>query len=116
MGIRTPGLVIANDALYQLSYTPSNCGDILAPRQRFSTRMRPAQFRTGGIHAPISRERFCYPLSYIPVLLNFLPFASVPLVVIVRVLPSAATTIRPVEVIFPPFLTVRSKVWSFTFL
>jgi hypothetical protein len=22
MGIRTPGLVIANDALYQLSYTP----------------------------------------------------------------------------------------------
>jgi hypothetical protein len=24
MGIRTPGLVIANDALYQLSYTPEN--------------------------------------------------------------------------------------------
>jgi hypothetical protein len=24
MGIRTPGLVIANDALYQLSYTPKN--------------------------------------------------------------------------------------------
>jgi hypothetical protein len=23
MGIRTPGLVIANDALYQLSYTPA---------------------------------------------------------------------------------------------
>lgn len=25
MGIRTPGLLIANETLYQLSYTPSHC-------------------------------------------------------------------------------------------
>ena len=32
MGIRTPGLVIANDALYQLSYTPDFfCGATLTP-------------------------------------------------------------------------------------
>ena len=36
MGIRTPGLVIANDALYQLSYTPGFAGVMLAPPQRFS--------------------------------------------------------------------------------
>ena len=38
MGIRTPGLVIANDALYQLSYTPDNCGDMLTAPLRFSRR------------------------------------------------------------------------------
>jgi len=27
MGIRTPGLVIANDALYQLSYTPESASE-----------------------------------------------------------------------------------------
>jgi hypothetical protein len=41
MGIRTPGLVIANDALYQLSYTPDNCGDIVAARWPFSTAQNP---------------------------------------------------------------------------
>jgi hypothetical protein len=41
MGIRTPGLVIANDALYQLSYTPDNCGDIVAARWLFSTAQNP---------------------------------------------------------------------------
>jgi hypothetical protein len=34
MGIRTPGLVIANDALYQLSYTPSEGAEIIT-RTRF---------------------------------------------------------------------------------
>jgi hypothetical protein len=29
MGIRTPGLVIANDALYQLSYTPAEGAKII---------------------------------------------------------------------------------------
>jgi hypothetical protein len=38
MGIRTPGLVIANDALYQLSYTPGLAGIMLAFPPRFSTR------------------------------------------------------------------------------
>ena len=36
MGIRTPGLVIANDALYQLSYTP-DAGDILTALVDVST-------------------------------------------------------------------------------
>ncbi len=36
MGIRTPGLVIANDALYQLSYTPDSAGDMLVALLRFS--------------------------------------------------------------------------------
>src|SRR5664279_608526 len=36
MGIRTPGLVIANDALYQLSYTPCLAGVRLTAPQRFS--------------------------------------------------------------------------------
>ena len=36
MGIRTPDLVIANDALYQLSYTPTFAGRLrmLSSRQR----------------------------------------------------------------------------------
>lgn len=33
MGIRTPGLVIANEALYQLSYTPKSAGDSVAGMQ-----------------------------------------------------------------------------------
>jgi hypothetical protein len=42
MGIRTPGLVIANDALYQLSYTPCFAGVMLTARERFSrTVVRP---------------------------------------------------------------------------
>jgi hypothetical protein len=41
MGIRTPGLVIANDALYQLSYTPDKCGHIVAVRWPFSTAQNP---------------------------------------------------------------------------
>jgi hypothetical protein len=38
MGIRTPGLVIANDALYQLSYTPKTApsGVIVAAAHNFS--------------------------------------------------------------------------------
>ena len=43
MGIRTPGLVIANDALYQLSYTPDFAGDMLTALKSFSraARIRP---------------------------------------------------------------------------
>ena len=46
-----------------------------------------------------------YCLSYTAVFENFLPVESVPVVVIVRVFPSAATTMRPVTLTFPPFLT-----------
>jgi hypothetical protein len=40
MGIRTPGLVIANDALYQLSYTPETGlpGVTVAAEPNFSNR------------------------------------------------------------------------------
>src|SRR6185369_5913380 len=43
-------------------------------------------------------------LSYTAILLNLRPVEVVPLVVTVRVLPSAETTILPVTVTFPPFL------------
>ena len=36
MGIRTPGLVIANDALYQLSYTPAFAGVMLTEPRHYS--------------------------------------------------------------------------------
>src|ERR1043166_6559030 len=43
-GIRTPGLFIANEALYQLSYTPDFAGVMLTAPQRLSR--RPATFQT----------------------------------------------------------------------
>ncbi len=39
-GIRTPGLFIANEALYQLSYTPEFRGDSVATPPRNSTARR----------------------------------------------------------------------------
>ncbi|MEY2538878.1 MAG: hypothetical protein QOG67_2618, partial [Verrucomicrobiota bacterium] len=36
MGIRTPGLVIANDALYQLSYTPEMRAETITIGRFFS--------------------------------------------------------------------------------
>ncbi|SRR6266851_1174789 len=48
----------------------------------------------------------CYCLSYTAVLLYFLPCASVPLIVTVRLLPSAATTTWAVRTTSPPFLDV----------
>src|SRR5438093_3083915 len=55
-------------------------------------------------------------LSYTAVLANFLPFESVPLTVTVRLLPSAATTTRPVMVTLLSFLLVNVKVLSLTIL
>src|SRR5262249_44582096 len=57
-----------------------------------------------------------YCLSKKAMLEIFLPFASVPLVVTVRLLPSAATAMRPLMVTLPPFLTVKPSVWSSIFL
>ena len=39
-GIRTPDLLIANETLYQLSYTPRIAGVMLTDRRRFSRRAR----------------------------------------------------------------------------
>jgi hypothetical protein len=47
-----------------------------------------------------------YCLSYTTVLLYFLPCASVPLTVTVRLLPSAATTTWAVRTTLPPFFDV----------
>ena len=51
-----------------------------------------------------------YCLSYTAVLVNFLPFGSVPVMVTVRVLPSADTTARPLIVTLSPFLLVITRV------
>ena len=57
-----------------------------------------------------------YCLSYTVVLLILLPFASVPVVVTVRLLPSAAKTIRPLMVTLPPFLPLNPYVRSSIFV
>src|SRR5229473_5241836 len=76
----------------------------------------PVQNRTERLHCYLSPREDCYCLSYTETFLNFLPCGSVPLVVTVRVLPSADTKIRPLTVTFPSFLTVTSSVRSSTFL
>ena len=42
-GIRTPGLFIANEALYQLSYTPDFAGVMLTAQRRFSRTLRTSE-------------------------------------------------------------------------
>lgn len=65
-------------------------------------------------HDLLSGEiRYC--LSYTARELTLLPAELVPLVVTVRVRPSAETTIRPVKVILRPFLAVNANVWLFIF-
>ena len=77
----------------------------------------PSRFRAEGHQLLLSAlergPRYC--LSYTEIFVNFLPSESVPLVVTVRVLPSADTTIRPLSVTFPPFFAVNCNVWSSTF-
>ena len=73
--------------------------DAVAGRQRLDTQY--------GCPSP---ESSGYCLSYTEVLLTLLPFASVPLTVTVRVLPSADRAIRPLIVTLPPFLPANSSV------
>jgi hypothetical protein len=63
---------------------------------------------------PLRISNYC--LSYTAVLVNFLPVESVPVMVTVRVLPSAETTPRPLIVTLSPFLLVNASVRSSTFL
>src|SRR5580700_9900707 len=44
-GIRTPGLLIANEALSQLSYSPTSSYKILADAPRLANRSRPDDLR-----------------------------------------------------------------------
>ena len=67
-------------------------------------------------HPMFSQTRSLYCLSYTAVLVNFLPFESVPVMVTVRVLPSADTTARPLIVTLSPFLLVITSVRASTFL
>jgi hypothetical protein len=48
MGIRTPGLVIANDALYQLSYTPNVAEVMITVLGRFSNIPETTVISSGG--------------------------------------------------------------------
>src|SRR5438093_13706692 len=92
------------------------------PRRRGAV-ARPAELRRRkqlSLHIMVvidrPRERSRYCLSYTAVFLNSLPCGSVPLVVTVRLLPSADTTIRPLTVTLPSFLTVNARVRSSIFL
>jgi len=55
----------------------------------------------------VQRSGYCW--SYTAVLVNFLPWASVPRVVTVRLFPSSDTTILPVIVTIVPFFAVKSN-------
>src|SRR5262249_60864715 len=76
----------------------------------------PVRTRAGGHTFATGPGSPGYCLSYTAVLVTFFPFESVPLVVTVRLLPSAETTMRPVVVTLPPFLTLNDSVWSLTFV
>jgi hypothetical protein len=61
--------------------------------------------------APVIVSNFVlYCLSYTAVLFTFVPFASVAVVVAVRLLPSGETTIRPERVTLPSFVAVNVSV------
>ncbi len=95
--------------------TPINIAKEVIPELSCLYKCPPAGSRREGITVTSNpRKRSGYCLSYTAMLLNFLPSASVPLVVTVRVLPSADSTIRPVTVTFPSFLIVRASVRSLT--
>ena len=44
-GIRTPGLLVANEALSQLSYSPTSSKQILAEAKRLANRVRSGMTR-----------------------------------------------------------------------
>jgi hypothetical protein len=45
-GIRTPGLLVANEALSQLSYSPTSSKEILAEGHRVANRVSSDQWRS----------------------------------------------------------------------
>src|SRR5439155_15394660 len=101
-------------AIENKTFAPSTMHEPTGIQQKMPFRDR---VERKGIPAWVrTRGRTCYCLSYTAVYLTFFPFASVPLTVTVRALPSADTTIRPLRVTVPSFLLVRSVVLSFTTL
>src|SRR5712692_7359723 len=87
--------VITNARTFLALIDPSPLVDASCPD--LTPVFRSAIFRGAG-HHPACRETLLsgYCLSKTPVFATLLPFESVPLVVTVRLLPSAATAIRPV--------------------
>src|SRR5918912_2054726 len=65
-------------------------------------------FMRAGVRPLVTLPPYC--LSYTAVLRTRLPFALVPLVVRVRLLPSFETTMRPVTTTLPSFLLVKANV------
>lgn len=64
-----------------------------------------------ALSLPRVRLEIPYCLSYTAVLLTSLPFESVPLVVTVRILPSADTTMRPLVACREANIT-RFRIWA----
>src|SRR5437588_12015509 len=55
-GIRTPDLLIANETLYQLSYTPREAEHDITPRQNFSNDSARLQFFTALVKPKTNYE------------------------------------------------------------
>jgi len=96
----------------------ARCVSAKLRRDESTTELMPSRPETSGraylLLALSGGSLYC--LSYTAVLVYFLPFESVPVMVTVRVLPSADTTPRPLIVILSPFLLVNASVWSLTVL
>src|SRR6267142_2293311 len=61
-GIRTPGLLVANEALSQLSYSPTSSNSILAKAQKLANTRPTARKHVGAQHLP-RRDRDAAPLT-----------------------------------------------------
>jgi hypothetical protein len=59
-------------------------------------------------------RQYLNPFTYIAALGTCCEFASTPLMVTVRLLPSADTTMRPLLMTLRPFVTLNPKMWSST--
>src|SRR4029077_12694135 len=68
------------------------------------------QLVCSGKEFVLSHLSIVHCLSYTAVLLNFLPWASVPLEITVRLLPSTDRIIVPVIVTFLSFFTVKPNL------
>src|SRR5260221_14661410 len=61
-GIRTPGLLVANEALSQLSYSPTSSREILAKAQVLANTRSTARKHVGAQHVSrLGRDTCCAP-------------------------------------------------------
>ncbi len=66
MGIRTPDLLIANETLYQLSYTPRDCAREYAIMKSSGKPKRAAVRVMAGCQSDDAGVRFVLALDYAP--------------------------------------------------